>query len=341
MKRINALDGWRGIAILLVLFDHIQDSLLGHYLRPWTRTGPHGVAVFFVLSGYLITSKLIEESERGGINLKRFYLRRFFRLMPAAWIFLACSYALSRLTNHPFTSVPEIVSCVFIYRNFVAPVGGVAGHFWSLSIEEQFYLIWPGLLLLFGIKKCRWIAVAGMVGCASYRFAVWGQSLSYPVSTFTQFHADALLVGCLLAITLKDAKWRAAAVRFSGPMAAFGIAVFLLSAYRFHAFVPLFENLAIACFLCSAIVNPALQLSRLVAIRPLAGLGVISYSVYLWQELFMPFRNPWALCVGIPLFSMASYYWIESPCIRLGAWVTHRTPRSTIPVRELGEVVAS
>ncbi len=82
MNRIKVLDGWRGIAILLVLFDHVQDSLLGHYIRPWTRTGVHGVTIFFVLSGYLITSKLLQEQIDRGISLKAFYIRRFFRLMP-------------------------------------------------------------------------------------------------------------------------------------------------------------------------------------------------------------------------------------------------------------------
>jgi hypothetical protein len=99
LNRISALDGWRGIAILLVLFDHIQDAVLHRYARPWTQTGQHGVTIFFVLSGFLITSKLIE----GPIGLKQFYLRRLFRLMPVAWTFLAAMALFNRLVHAHFT----------------------------------------------------------------------------------------------------------------------------------------------------------------------------------------------------------------------------------------------
>ena len=87
MDRIPTLDGWRGIAILLVLVTHLQISLLGHLYGSyhWMDLGQHGVNLFFVLSGYLITSRLLGENK---INLKAFYLRRFFRLMPCAWTYL-------------------------------------------------------------------------------------------------------------------------------------------------------------------------------------------------------------------------------------------------------------
>src|SRR5712675_1226648 len=94
-RRIPALDGWRGIAIALVLFDHIQFALLRHYARPWAQTGRHGVTIFFVLSGFLITTKLLEDPT----DLKRFYIRRFFRLMPVAWAFLAALLLFDRLTG--------------------------------------------------------------------------------------------------------------------------------------------------------------------------------------------------------------------------------------------------
>jgi peptidoglycan/LPS O-acetylase OafA/YrhL len=85
MNRIPALDGWRGIAIAPVLIDHIEHAVLHRYALPWTQTGQHGVTIFFVLSGFLITTKLLE----GPIDLRRFYMRRAFRLMPVAWTFLA------------------------------------------------------------------------------------------------------------------------------------------------------------------------------------------------------------------------------------------------------------
>jgi len=88
MKRIPTLDGWRGIAVLLVLADHVRFALHAE-ASPGVATGQHGVTIFFVLSGFLITSKLMEEKNAtGSIDLRSFYVRRFFRLMPAAWAFL-------------------------------------------------------------------------------------------------------------------------------------------------------------------------------------------------------------------------------------------------------------
>jgi peptidoglycan/LPS O-acetylase OafA/YrhL len=163
-RRIPSLDGWRGVAILLVLSDHVQMALLGHPMRQWALTGQHGVTIFFVLSGYLITSKLLE----GPINLKTFYLRRFFRLMPVAWAYLATLWLFDALMRMHDMSVREATSCLLFYRNFL--IGHIATlHFWSLSIEEEFYLTWPVLLLLLGPRRNRWIALAGMFAVAGWR----------------------------------------------------------------------------------------------------------------------------------------------------------------------------
>src|ERR1700678_2855001 len=104
MKRITVLDGWRGVAILLVLFDHIQFSIHGTYPQPWMQTGQHGVTIFFVLSGFLITSKLIEKP----IDLRHFYIRRFFRLMPAAWTYLAALAVVGALMRVPLLTLKDM-----------------------------------------------------------------------------------------------------------------------------------------------------------------------------------------------------------------------------------------
>jgi peptidoglycan/LPS O-acetylase OafA/YrhL len=211
-RRIPTLDGWRGIAIMLVLFDHIQDSLLNRYLRPWTQTGQHGVTIFFVLSGFLITSKLLE----GPINLKHFYLRRFFRLMPAAWAFLCALVLLDLLTGAHIVTLAGLSACVFFYRNFAQNVGSpVTGHFWSLSLEEQFYMVWPCVLLLAGARRCRWIAATGAIACASYRWFFWAYYNHNLMNNQTQVRADAPLIGCLLALLLADDRIRAIITRWS------------------------------------------------------------------------------------------------------------------------------
>ena len=324
-KRIPTLDGWRGVAILLVLFDHIQNSLLGRYAAPWTQTGQHGVTIFFVLSGFLITSKLLE----GPIDLKRFFIRRFFRLMPAAWTYLAALVLLAQLMHARLTSLAEVASCLFFYRNFIGTGGGgsMAGHFWSLSLEEQFYLVWPCLLLLAGWRRCRWIALFAALGCAGYRWLFWAKYNQNLLNTQSQVRADALLVGCLLALFLADERLRAGIVRWSKLGALPALAVFLFSIARYHWLAPLSESVSIAVLIAATSLHPAVKWARPLSFHLLAWLGTVSYSVYVWQELFMAFRSPWALCVLMPAFALGSYYFIERPATRYG----HRLTKAPTP----------
>jgi peptidoglycan/LPS O-acetylase OafA/YrhL len=315
MTRIPTLDGWRGLAILLVLFDHTQTSLLNHYFQPFTQTGGHGVTIFFVLSGFLITSKLIESP----IDLKRFYIRRFFRLMPAAWTYLAVVLLLGLLTGVHLENLAGFSSCIFFYRNFEGlGAGALTGHFWSLSLEEQFYLVWPCLLLLAGVRRCRWIAVAGAVGCAVYRWFFWAHYDRIILSGQTQVRADALLVGCVLAMLLADPRIRRNAEQWSKFLAVPAIAAFLFSIAQYHWIFPLFESVAIACLIAATTLHPASNFSRWLSFAPLAWLGAISYSLYIWQQLFMAFHSPWAMCVFLPLAALVSYYLIERPATQWG-----------------------
>jgi peptidoglycan/LPS O-acetylase OafA/YrhL len=317
--RIPALDGWRGIAILLVLFDHIQFAQLHRrYARPWMQTGQHGVIIFFVLSGFLITWKLVEAP----IDLKHFYIRRFLRLMPAAWTYLAVLLLLHRLTRASFTSLPEVYACVFFYRNMVnVSGGGLAGHFWSLSLEEQFYLVWPCLLLLSGIRRCRWIATIGACACAVFRWFLWSHYDQPGPNYMSQVRADALLVGCLTALLLSDPQVRLTAIRVCRTLVLPAVAMLLYCMTRFHWLPPLREGVSVSILIAACVLYPQSIVCRILSFAPLAWLGAISYSVYLWQELFVQIGsgrvNLYFICIGIPVFSLGSYYFIERPCIRL------------------------
>ena len=315
MNRIPTLDGWRGIAILLVVLDHTQTSLLNRYVWPFAQTGGHGVTIFFVLSGFLITSKLVESP----IDLKRFYIRRFFRLMPAAWTYLAGVLLLGLVTGVHLDSVAGFSSCIFFYRNFEGlGAGALTGHFWSLSLEEQFYLVWPCLLLLAGARRCRWIAIAGAVGCAVYRWFFWARYDRIILSGQTQVRADALLVGCLLAMLLADPRLRIRAQQGSKFLAVPALAALLFSIAQYHWIFPLYESVAIAVLIAATTLHPASFFSRRLSFAPLAWLGTVSYSLYIWQQLFMAFHNPWAMCVFLPLAALVSYYLIERPATQWG-----------------------
>jgi len=329
--RIPALDGWRGIAILLVLLDHTQAALIGGYYRPWLQTGQHGVTIFFVLSGYLITSKLLQ----GPIDLKSFYLRRFFRLMPVAWIYLASLWVTGELSGLHWISGREIASCVFFYRNFFGPTHKIyASHFWSLSIEEQFYLVWPCLLLFAGIRRSRWFAICGALAIASYRLLHWAAYDSAWVSFRTEVRADALLAGCLLALLLADARMRAEIQRWTRYIWLPALAALLFCIGHYPWLPPLYECLAIAVLIASAVLHPQSILVRPLILAPLTWLGTVSYSVYVWQEFFLVHLGPATIpliCI-MPLFVLGSYYFIERPSARFGhrLIVAPRSSRETL-----------
>lgn len=338
--RIPTLDGWRGLAILLVLFDHVQVAFLGRYAHTWTHTGQHGVTIFFVLSGFLITSKLLE----GPIDLKKFYLRRVFRLMPAAWAYLATLLLLNRLTGIEWLSLGELRSCLLFYRNFhLAP--GMAGHFWSLSIEEQFYLAWPCVLLFAGARRGRLIAAAGVVGIAAYRWVFWAHYNHAGPNLQSQVRMDALLVGCTLALLLADPAVRSFAAKWSRFWVAPALVGFLYCVAHFEALAPLCESLSIAGLMSASVLHAGSLPAKPLSLRPLTWLGTVSYSVYLWQSLFVPIgRTPAghliAMCVAMPIFALGSYYLIERPSTRLGHRLTRTDQKLVVPVILTQEFVA-
>ena len=318
VNRIPSLDGWRGIAIALVLFDHLQDSLMWRHWSTATQTGYHGVVLFFVLSGFLITSKLLE----GPMSFKRFYLRRFFRLMPAAWTFLAFLVLIGIVTGKHFTSRTEVISCLFCFRNFLGKMG-FAGHFWSLSIEEQFYLVWPLTLFLAGVARARWIALFGAIGCTIFRFVTWSRYGAHFPTGPTFLHANWLLMGCFAALLLHDQRIRGILAQISRPWPLPALCVFVFCMASQDE--PIAEGFALAALLISTTLNPAGTCARAVSFQPLAWLGRVSYSVYLWQGFFLAQHQVWALC-ATPIFALGSYYLIERPCTRLGHRLTRRPP---------------
>ena len=331
MNRIPALDGWRGVAIVLVLFDHTQAALMGGYWRPWMQTGQHGVTIFFVLSGFLITSKLLEDPSHR-IDLRSFYIRRFFRLMPVAWAYLAALWIAGEISGQQWITGREIASCVFFFRNFFGPGRTLyAAHFWSLSIEEQFYLLWPCLLLLAGMRASRWFAAGGALAIAAYREMHWARYEHQWLSFQTEVRADALLAGCLLALLLADPTLRAAAQRWTRIAWLPALATLLWAIARFHWLPPLFECVAIATLIAGSVLHAQSILVRPLLLRKLAWMGTISYSVYVWQQVFFIYRSGAItiplLCL-MPVFALGSYYWIETPAARYGRRLAERLKRN-------------
>lgn len=316
MRRIPTLDGWRGIAILLVIVAHMQAGLLGHVWRyRWMDLGQHGVGIFFVLSGYLITSRLLCDER----SLGSFYIRRFFRLMPCAWLYLAV-LPLAGLLLHAKLLGHEVWACLFFFRNLVHTAensqNAFTSHFWSLSLEEQFYLFWPFLLAFAGKRRAFAVAVIGACSCAALRFAMWNQAVKHNIATGVRI--DALLIGCALAFLLETEAVRSLIQRQSAWLFYGCLPVFFWCVYRFQAIPPFSESIAVAIMIAVTSLTPSFWAGRALENRHLKFLGVISYSVYVWQELFL--LPHWGL-VGLGLLvpvSIGSYIFIERPGIKLG-----------------------
>lgn len=315
--RIDALDGWRGIAILMVIFEHLQWAKLGHPLSKWSETGQHGVTLFFVLSGFLITSKLMENQ-----NLKQFYVRRFFRLMPAAWLFLAVALLLHKFAGAPMRPRNELLGCLFFFRNYVIDPGTITRHFWSLSLEEQFYLLWPLVLLMSGRRKAKWLAVTGALAIASWRTFHWSWYNRYPFDFRSEVRADALLIGCAAALFLSEPVTREFAVRWSQHLKWIALAIFIACVAWFTFLPPLVENLGIAILIVATVTHPHSADSRILAWKPLVWLGLVSYSVYLWQGLLALRQWSWFGSFYLMLLAVGTYYYVEKPCRQFGVRIT-------------------
>lgn len=321
--RIPTLDGWRAIAILLVIISHSQIALYRefHSSHPGA-IGQHGVTLFFVLSGFLITTRLQQESvASGSIQLRSFYIRRFFRLMPCAWLYLLVMLLATAHTHPASYTALEIYGSLLFFRNYLDPnaIHAITGHFWSLSIEEQFYLLWPAVLLFAGAKRARSVALFAAAAIAAFRFQHWATLSQLPLAaTFrTEYRADALLVGCATALFLPKLRglirsW------MTIPL----VAMFTVCIASYHKLIPMHEAIVIALLIAATSEIPGQPLSRLLEWKPLAKIGTFSYSLYIWQQVFVlgP-HNPGAFCISVailPIVAFSSYVLVEKPLIRFG-----------------------
>ena len=339
MDRNPTLDGWRGVAILFVLTDHAaRNSRFQNEI--WSNLGNLGVDVFFVLSGYIITARLLEERERtSNIKLSSFYKRRAFRILPLVCAYLTTISLLGLTIGLGDFSWHEVVASLFFFRNyqFASHSGGIyTTHFWSLSIEEHFYLLWPALLFFLGNRRSLWFALSGAATCTAWRIydAVHPvQFLPGSVPAMRLFRTDTrldgLLLGCALALLLTMPKVQAFIFRNFPKETPLFATIAIMFNLLWNDFYPtLTTSLLITIMLASTLVVEEGLTHKWINARWLVWVGVISYSLYVWQQLFLLHPNglhPLGRLGVFPLnlallFSVASccYYFIERPAIAFG-----------------------
>lgn len=302
------LDGIRAIAILLVLAQHIN-------LPQSTLAGLVGVNLFFVLSGYLITSLLLREQEATGrIDLRNFYERRVRRLIPALVAVLVATGVLMAILGRLNDYIPQAVVSFFYVSDIAKAIHfdlGFVGHTWSLALEEQFYLLWPALVIFAPRRFLAPLAIAGIAGAVALQF------LLVPGDVFAHFRpdvrADAVLWGCVIALVpaaVKVPRWAAVA------------ALVGVIAVSFTPF-PWPHAIAVSSVLSAVVVAGAATLAPALSIRPLVRIGQISYGMYLWHAIPVGLLNDQTLAGNVFAMaavvvitiavSLASERWIEKP----------------------------
>jgi len=203
VRTIPSLDGIRALSIALVILSHAQVTVgfPGWIPGVIADHGTLGVHIFFVISGFLITTLLLQESKsRGDISLGLFYARRTLRIFPPCYLFLA---AIASATWFGIIRVPArlFLFAVTYTVNYATQGIWIVGHLWSLAVEEQFYLVWPLTLKLAGWTRALWIAAILALGAPPFCFALYlvNPELSGRVRSYFPFVADAIAAGCVVA----------------------------------------------------------------------------------------------------------------------------------------------
>ncbi|HWB00685.1 MAG TPA: acyltransferase, partial [Pirellulales bacterium] len=318
----------------------------GSILATWQRGGWVGVDLFFVLSGFLVSSLLIKEGLRTGqISLTRFLTRRGFKIYPGFYVLLATSIVLGYLLGEPYTTRQMFGDLTFT-QNYL---GGRWAHTWSLAVEEHFYLMLPLCFLILArwrgdmVKGFHWIPmifIVAAIGCLALRIGMGWKVHSYGrynVHFQTQFRLDALLMGVLLAYVYHcRAELFRSSAKYSRWFALAGVVgltpAFLFAVDEYFTI----QTLGLTLFyVASALLVTAMLHRPLPTSRPvmfLAYIGQHSYSIYLWHLPLIFWGLP-ALAsaiggasvaanllfciVGCPLFGIAAAKAIEFPALRL------------------------
>jgi peptidoglycan/LPS O-acetylase OafA/YrhL len=333
---IPTLDGWRAVAVLMVIGYHGTPAGM-----PWHHFfdyGARGVNIFFGISGFLICSRLLDEERRDGkISLKTFYLRRAFRILPPAFLYiLAVNLLAAFALMTPPTALESFASC-FFFRNLLPPGHSTSytGHYWSLAVEEHFYLLWPAFLILAGSKRALWLTPLLALACEVWRNLDEGFGITNIADSFysqrTDRCIDGLLWGCAFALLLKQPGWRERMTRLTAtPLWLVYAAALVYVCVTPLSYSLTYQSVLIPLVLVGTLLHPESLVGRFLEAKPMAWLGRLSYTIYLWQSALFVGRyqdsvdlQVWPVnVVTLLAIAVASYYLIEKPLIALGRRLT-------------------
>jgi len=349
------LDVVRFFAFLAVFLHHAlpADSALyssaglsttaASWLLAVKQAGSYGVDLFFTLSSYLITELLIREHlTKGSLDIRAFYIRRALRIWPLYFVFLGATvFFIPLILPDDKFNAHYAVSFALFSGNWVCAIEGlpfsVASPLWSISVEEQFYLAWPLLLLLFGVSRIRKLAFVMLGVALALRTLLAVYDVAHPgVWCNTLARLDPIALGALLAVTLRGRAPRITAA----PRIALGVAsltLFVIVAkYLKQDGLDSLITYPLAAIASVMLLVAALQTDAPILRRKpfswLVYLGRISYGLYIFHLLSLTLMSKQSSLLGIPMnferrfvlsfvitviLAAASYRWLERPFLRL------------------------
>lgn len=352
MKKIPSLNGLRAISVSIVILQHLRlfndfpfkkgnTSPLLYAFIQFFSDGQLGVNVFFIISGFLITSLLLKEKKATHtVSLKKFYVRRILRIFPALYFLLLFYFVLQMMGLLQFSMVSWLSSLT--YTKFLTKGDTYTAHLWSLSVEEWFYLIWPFIFLYASEKNQKRLLFSIMFIVPILRGVghVYNTKSSYDIAALSDFslltRGDALSIGCLLAIYkdkiifLISRRWNTYFISSLILLFLLSFPQYLLEKIHFNFLAGLLgghsgciANICISVIVMYSIYAPQKWWYHFLNCHIMEYIGILSYSIYLWQQFFTPKeQNWWPTHIPQNIFfifgaALFSYYVIEKPFLKL------------------------
>lgn len=343
IQRLPSINGLRAISILMVLFHHLEVQHIltftmssFKWLIPilhFVQDGQLGVNIFFVISGFLITTLLLhEEKITKTISIKNFFIRRTLRIFPA-YFFLLFIYGVLQFMGFIHIHLESWITAVTYTKYFNWQSDWYTAHAWSLSVEEHFYLLWPFVFVLGDFYRKR-ITILLIIIVPIMRIYIGLDSISWynELTIFTRI--DAILMGCIVALYKNEvlnyikSYWKLVFYSSIFLLLSLSILTHYLNNHYIHYFLfPIsctigsVSNAAISLLLLYSIYGPKSVWHKFLNLNAINYIGLLSYSIYLWQQVFMVKTTMWfnqfpANIGCIMLAALGSYYLIEKPFLR-------------------------
>lgn len=354
-RDLPSLDGLRALSIACVIIGHWSEGRTSPGVEAiLLRLADFGVLVFFTISGYLITTLLWREArKRGAVDLRRFYLRRTLRIFPPYYVYIATVILGSTFGFIALPHNARVWPALAYATNFFSTNTKLLVHAWSLSLEEQFYVTWPFALAAYvrsSAKRRIELGVALTPLIALLAFPIFLRVVIFAVTwnggLTGQFIFDYFAAGSVLALFETASHGSRGRDVLAGILRSRYTPLALIFAmalqfgftgtvrWQFAANMMLFtpaRAILLAFFIVWAVRNPEHPIGRVLNCRPLRIIGVGSYSLYLWQQMFFgpgaSFTSSWNLeerLLGAGICAVGSYFLVERPSLRLRGKIEQR-----------------